>query len=294
MRLKGYTILGIAVVLIPCLIAYILFVRHSRAPSDDTLKPPIEALPPPIREPLNSDVMFHLTNTARSLNGLPALSANQQLNAIADIRAKDMLAQQYFAHLSPSGEQASDVAQRVGYKYSIIAENIAMGYFLTNLEIIDGWMGSPGHRKNILSLDVKELGIAVVAGTMKGRETWIAVQIFGLPLSLLPECKIPSRELADGIKMKRIEVDDLNDGLKKQRKELDDERNAIEEEHRSPSPRISSNERTLNVRISDYNEKTVQYNARIADLKARLQVLQSMITDYNDMVQAYDSCRGKQ
>ena len=91
-----------------------------------------------------------------------------------------MLEKQYFDHVSPTGEQASDLAENVGYHYKIIAENIGTGDFLNNQKIVDGWMQSPGHRENILSTEVREIGAAVLKGKMKGSVTYIAVQIFGL------------------------------------------------------------------------------------------------------------------
>ncbi len=43
-----------------------------------------------------------------------------------------------------------------GYTYA--AENIAAGY-TTPAAVVQGWMTSPGHRENILALDVWELGV---------------------------------------------------------------------------------------------------------------------------------------
>lgn len=56
---------------------------------------------------------------------------------------------------------------------------IRSGSFLTNQKIVNGWMQSPGHRKNLLSGKFEEIGVAVVKGRLEGDETWIAVQVFG-------------------------------------------------------------------------------------------------------------------
>jgi len=70
-------------------------------------------------------------------------------------------------------------AAEAGAKFSLIAENIAVG---PNLETIhDGWMHSPGHRKNILNADVTAVGIAT-ARTSGGL---FAVQDFSRPVEAL-------------------------------------------------------------------------------------------------------------
>lgn len=116
---------------------------------------------------------------ARSENGLDKLKENPLLNAIAEERARDMFEKQYFAHDSPTGEGDADVAQRVGYRYKKIGENIAKGWYLNDKKLVDGWMQSPGHRKNILYSEYDEIGVAVVKGRFEGDEVIIGVQIFG-------------------------------------------------------------------------------------------------------------------
>ncbi|MCE5211125.1 MAG: CAP domain-containing protein, partial [Deltaproteobacteria bacterium] len=110
------------------------------------------------REDLTGEAVIALTNNARVENGLAPLTENQLLNRIAEARARDMLEKQYFAHVSPTDQQASDIAQAIGYRYKIIAENIGSGDFYSNQKIVDGWMQSPGHRANILSAEVQEIG----------------------------------------------------------------------------------------------------------------------------------------
>jgi uncharacterized protein YkwD len=124
--------------------------------------------------------IIECTNRARAENGgLPPLSRNSLLDAIASERADDMLRKQYFAHFSPSGEGAPDVAQRTGYHYQHLSENIAMGHFQNDEKAVIAWMQSPGHRKNILSDECSDIGVAVKKGWLKGEEVWVAVQIFG-------------------------------------------------------------------------------------------------------------------
>jgi len=133
----------------------------------------------PLQETLTSAEVLRLTNVTRAENGVHELRESFLLNAIASERARDMFEKQYFDHVSPTGERASDIAQKVGYRYKMIGENLGAGLFLTNQKIIDNWMQSPGHRRNLLSGQFEEIGVAVVKGRLEGGEGWIAVQVFG-------------------------------------------------------------------------------------------------------------------
>jgi len=77
---------------------------------------------------LSKETVIESTNAEREVYGLHALTENELLNKIAEGRARDLLEKQYFDHVSPTGQQASDMAQQVGYPYKIIAENLAQGF----------------------------------------------------------------------------------------------------------------------------------------------------------------------
>jgi uncharacterized protein YkwD len=121
------------------------------------------------------------TNMVRQKNGLPPLTENGLLDRVADERVEDMLRQQYFGHISPSGQGAAEIMQRVGYHYKILGENIgSMSMYATDRRFVEGWMQSPGHRENLMNEEVRDIGVAVRKGFIKGREQWVAVQVFGL------------------------------------------------------------------------------------------------------------------
>jgi uncharacterized protein YkwD len=64
-----------------------------------------------------------------------------------------------------------------GYRWSAVAENIAMGY-PDPAAVMTGWMNSPGHRTNILNCQYRQLGVGVAASA-KGARYW--TQDFGTP-----------------------------------------------------------------------------------------------------------------
>jgi uncharacterized protein YkwD len=213
-------------------------------------------------EPLTREALVDLTNTARTEEGLSALRANRQLDAIAEERARDMVEGQYFGHVSPTGDRVALVAARIGYKYSIIAENLATGAFRTNLEVIEAWLHSPGHRKNILFPQLKEIGTSVVRGRMNGMETWVIVQVFGIR-SMQPSLASFS---ANRVRSDDFQTETVGARLRTAHQELDAEREAIERDRRAViyDP---MRKQEINARINAYNGKADRYNQSLAKMK---------------------------
>lgn len=247
-----------------------------------------------LQEVLTKDAVIELTNKARADHGLAPLAENQLLNSIAEARARDMLEKQYFAHVSPTGQQASDIAQSVGYAYRIIAENIGSGIFFTNRKIIDGWMQSPGHRQNILSTEVQDIGAAVVRGKMKGMDTYITVQIFGLP-SLPVEhkvCVAPPESLLHDINTGKAELNAMQDQLDRLKAELVAQQASIGKDQ-ADVYNDAQNVQKLNERINAFNEKSRWFNKLAAEANGKALVTDAMVREYNKMSQAYNECRGR-
>jgi len=110
-----------------------------------------------------------LVNAERTRRHLGALRANAQLTRSATGHTRDMVAADYFDHVSPAGRTLLDWVQdgsylRRGMAYEL-GENIALGtlQLATPAAIVDGWMASPGHRRNILNADFTDSGIGIVA-----------------------------------------------------------------------------------------------------------------------------------
>ena len=135
---------------------------------------------------LTTDGVFVLTNQQRLGNGRKVLQHNSKLDAAAKAKLDDLFAQQYFEHVSPDGRGPAEVVIAAGYAYVRVGENLALGNFANDTELVQAWMNSPGHRANILSSGYQELGIAVGQGQYEGRQVWIGVQEFGMPESACP------------------------------------------------------------------------------------------------------------
>jgi uncharacterized protein YkwD len=118
-----------------------------------------------------------LVNNERTARGLGALADNAQLNKAAQGHSQDMVARRYFSHTTPEGTTFSSRIFASGYAtsrtYRALAENIAWGSgsLGTPAQIVKSWMGSSGHRANILNGNLRDSGIGIAAGTPTGART---------------------------------------------------------------------------------------------------------------------------
>ncbi len=107
-----------------------------------------------------------LINAERAKQGLMALSYNGKLAAAAQRHADDMAAKGYFSHTSKSGATVGDRVRAAGYPYCFVSENLSGGYPVVQ-QAVQGWMASSGHRKNILSTKVSDIGVGVASGGLR-------------------------------------------------------------------------------------------------------------------------------
>lgn len=131
---------------------------------------------------ITPEKVIELTNQKRLEQGLEPLKVSDLLNEVARRKAADMFAFNYWAHVSPSGRDPWSFFKEVGYKYIYAGENLARD-FMDSASVVEAWMNSPSHRDNIINPKYKEIGLAVVNGTLNGIETTLVVQVFGTPLS---------------------------------------------------------------------------------------------------------------
>jgi len=206
------------------------------------------------------------TNSQRQANGnLPALKENADLDKTAAAKADDMFLNQYFEHISPAGVGPGELAQKYGYNYIVEGENLILGNFSSEKEVVQDWMNSPGHRANILNNRYTEIGVAVIKGTYKGGTVWIGVQEFGLPLS---SCVQPDANL-------KKEIDSDNSQLNVMISQMDDKKNQIDS--------TSQESPTYSQMVDDYNQLAVQYNS-LADSDKK------NIANYNIQANAFNDC----
>lgn len=115
-----------------------------------------------------------LVNKERSKVGAPALSLDKTLLDAAMLRAHEIT--EVFDHIRPDGTTCFSAAPGKMY-----AENIAWGYSSPE-DVVDGWMNSSGHKKNMLNASYRSIGI----GCYKYNGSYYWVQCFGYDTAEAP------------------------------------------------------------------------------------------------------------
>lgn len=131
---------------------------------------------------ISASELLEDTNKAREEASLPDLQVNDSLSQAAFMKAKDMFANNYWAHTSPSGITPWKWLADSGYNYDVAGENLAKNYPTADATV-EAWMASESHRANILNSKYKDIGFAVVDGMLDGRDTTLVVAYYGTPAS---------------------------------------------------------------------------------------------------------------
>jgi uncharacterized protein YkwD len=125
--------------------------------------------------------MLRRINDLRRRAGLPPFVPHPLLDRLSQEHADDMLMRSYSGHWTPEGLGPSDRAWAAGYR-SGIGENIVEQRFSVE-DALEAWLKSPGHRRNILDPDCREVGLGLAVGAgydaAPGGYRVIWVQSFG-------------------------------------------------------------------------------------------------------------------
>ena len=119
-------------------------------------------------------------NRERAAHRLRPLRAHPQLELAAQGHADDMLKRGYYGHASPEGAMVLERTRLIGYPALTVGENIAKGQTSVS-EVVEGWMGSPEHRRNILDPFFRETGFGIAIRRAPQREQVLWVNVFGEP-----------------------------------------------------------------------------------------------------------------
>lgn len=107
------------------------------------------------------------------------LQMEARLRCAARVHSVDMATRGFFDHTNPDGESPFDRMEKAGYGFAFAGENIAAGQ-MTPADVVVGWLESPGHCRNIMSPDFRELGVGYALFPQdQYRHYW--TQVFGTP-----------------------------------------------------------------------------------------------------------------
>jgi uncharacterized YkwD family protein/spore coat assembly protein SafA len=106
--------------------------------------------------------VLDLTNKARAANGLKPLKMDWELQRVARYKSKEMRDKGYFSHTSPTYGSPFQMMKAFKIQYRSAGENIAAGQ-QTPQQVVDAWLKSPGHRKNIMG-NYEYIGVGYAKG----------------------------------------------------------------------------------------------------------------------------------
>ncbi|MEA4910298.1 MAG: hypothetical protein GYA17_11385 [Chloroflexi bacterium] len=143
---------------------------NTNAPAPTAVPPTSTAVTVPTSVPVScspiGDTAFEaellsLINQQRTAQGIPQLSMQGQLTAAARNHSNDMACNSIFDHTGSDGSTPFTRISAQGYSYSAAAENLyaGSGSYNTAQAAFSAWMGSTGHRDNMLNAAYTEVGI---------------------------------------------------------------------------------------------------------------------------------------
>lgn len=116
---------------------------------------------------------------SESYGPVDELNWNAVLTSAAQVHSDNMANYDFFSHTGLDGSTVSTRVTDQGYTWSYVAENIAGGQ-PTAQSVVDAWMNSDGHCKNIMSEVPTDMGLACSANS-DATYTHYWTQVFAKP-----------------------------------------------------------------------------------------------------------------
>ena len=105
-------------------------------------------------------------NQHRANLHLVPLKRDASLDAVARAHSEDMARRQFFSHVNPEGQNPLDRIQASGRDdFTLAAENVGLTTRgEPNREILQGWITSPDHRRNLNTPPFNRTGVGIARG----------------------------------------------------------------------------------------------------------------------------------
>lgn len=120
---------------------------------------------------------------ADTLAAAPALVWQTAIAQAAARHSQDMVDKSFFSHTGSDGSSAGQRLSASGYAWSRWGENIAYGYS-SSAAVVDGWMKSEGHCRNLMNPAFSEMGLACVRQSQSKPDStvrWAWTQVLATP-----------------------------------------------------------------------------------------------------------------
>ncbi len=108
--------------------------------------------------------LFAEVNRVRAQHHLIPLARRSDLDRVAAAHSEDMAQRGYFSHESPEGANPVDRIQAAGIgDMTLAAENLGLTRDSDpTLAIVQGWLNSPDHRRNLLAPAMNSTGVGII------------------------------------------------------------------------------------------------------------------------------------
>ena len=126
--------------------------------------------------------MVQALNADRAAVGLVAVRVDPRLMAIARARSDDMVANDYFSHTQPDGQNVFDILTAQQITWYNAGEIIAWNNYpldSTASAANRQWLASPGHYAIITSTDYNYVGVGLAVDPAPAKKVWTAVYLKG-------------------------------------------------------------------------------------------------------------------
>jgi hypothetical protein len=140
--------------------------------------------------PAAAEQLFALANQSRAEAGAGPLRWDRGLAEAAMRHCERMVAEGELSHRYGGEPDLTERAAAGGAHFSLIEENIALGPYPS--EIHQGWLHSPGHRRNLLNPEVDRVGIAVI----QARGDMFAVADYAQGVAVLSSSQVEAQVAA--------------------------------------------------------------------------------------------------
>lgn len=117
--------------------------------------------------------VLNLINEYRKENGFSELKPANKLQELADLKAKDLVENNYFSHVSENLGTPFEMLKSNNIDYIVAGENLAGN--INPSKAVEAWINSPTHKANILDEQFQYTGISVIESPVYGK---VFVQIF--------------------------------------------------------------------------------------------------------------------
>ncbi len=152
--------------------------------------------------------MLDSVNALRQRSGSGPVELNAQLNAAAATHARDMSLQNRPWHFGSDGSSPIDRVQRVGYRGTLVGENISETYE-TELQTLAAWMEQPDTRRTIMSRDARDMGFSWFQEP-NGKIWWVMVMGNSNAAPIIPDSNPSASRLVPSDLSEQTPSDDEN------------------------------------------------------------------------------------